>query len=93
MFFRFPLSPPASLLDLFGRIRDLLPQLEPKILKDVSVNTETTSIAHGLKRPPRIVRAPLPHCLAFVCEAQPPDATNIYLRASNICVCDVELFP
>ena len=93
MFFRFSLQPLTSLQDLFGRIRDLLPQLEPKILKDIPVTTDITPVAHGLNRAPRVVRQPVPHCLAMVCQAQPPDDHNIYLRASNLCVCDVEFVP
>jgi hypothetical protein len=89
--FRFSLQPPKDLLDLFGRIRDLLPQLEPKILANVPVGVTVTAIAHGMRATPRFVRASSPHCLALVRQEKPADEQNIYLRASNECVVDVEL--
>jgi hypothetical protein len=91
MHFRFPLSPPASLLELFGRVRDLLPQLERKTFTNVQIGTVTTAVAHGCRSIPRIVGNPIPHCLAMVCQDQPPDAQNVYLRASNECVVDFEV--
>ena len=91
MYFRFSLSPPKTLDELFQRIRELLPQLEPKVLHDVTVRTTTTTVAHGLGYTPQIVYPPIPHCLALVCQDQPPDKDNIYLRASNLCVCDVRV--
>jgi hypothetical protein len=91
MAFRFSLQPPKTLLELFERIRELLPQLEPRVLENVQVNTTTTTIAHGLPYVPKIPRAPLPNCLAIVCQARPADSTYIYLRASNKCVVNVEL--
>lgn len=88
---RFPLSPPRDVPELFERIRELLPQLEPKIVRNVQVNVEETAIAHGMKTVPQVVRAWAPHCLAMVCESRQADAKHIYLRASNVCVCNVEI--
>jgi hypothetical protein len=91
MAFRFSLQPPKSLLELFERIRELLPQLEPLVLQNVEIETTITAIAHGLGATPRLVRASTPHCLALVCQAAPSDNRCIYLRASNKCVVDVEI--
>lgn len=91
MAFRFSLQPPKTLLELFERIRELLPQLEPRVLENVQVNVTTTTIAHGLPYVPKVIRSSLPNCLAIVCQAQPADSKYIYLRASNKCVVNVEL--
>ena len=91
MALRFSLAPPKTLLELFERIRELLPQLEPKVLHDIPVATTETAVAHGLGYTPQVVYPPLPHCLTIVCQERPPDDKNIYLRASVDCVCDVRV--
>lgn len=90
--FRFPKRPPRDATELYEWIRELLPQLEPIILYNCEVGTDVTAIAHGLNFVPRLA-APVPHCIAIVCETKAPDAHNIYLRASNLCVVNVRVIP
>lgn len=92
MAFRFATSSPRTLEELFQRIRELLPQLEPRVMADVEVGTQTTAIAHGLQGVPRFY-ALKPHCLAMWCEAKIPDTKNVYVRASNLVVCDLLVIP
>lgn len=89
--FRFSLQPPKTLLELFERLRELLPQLERKVLLNVEIQTTETRVAHGLSYTPKVCLPPTSHCLAMVCESQPPDSKYVYLRASNKCVADIEL--
>jgi hypothetical protein len=89
--FRFSSQPPKSLGELFERLRDLLPQLDPVVLHNIQVNTTITTVAHGQKSTPKMWKPGAPHCLAIVAEAAPMDSKNIYLRASNKCVVDIEV--
>lgn len=91
MAFRFSQQPPKTLDELFRRILELLPQLEPKVLHDVTIDTTTTKVAHGLGYAPSIVIPSAPNCLALICQDQQADMRNLYLRASNLCVCDVRI--
>jgi hypothetical protein len=93
MTFRFPTHPPSSLLELFQWVRDLLPQLEPKIIKNMEIGTNETAVAHGLKSVPRFVSHSTPDCLVRIRQTKPPDAKNIYFRASTLCVVDVWVIP
>jgi hypothetical protein len=89
--FRFSLQPPKTLLELFERLRELLPQLERKVFLNVEIQTTETRVAHGLNYTPKVCLPPTSHCLAMVCESRPPDSKYVYLRASNKCVADIEL--
>ena len=95
MAFRFSLVPPSSLLELFERVRELLPQIGPAstIIPNVEVGIEETAIAHGLGSAPSMVRTSTPHCLAIVGQTRQADIKCIYLHASNLCVVDVEVLP
>ena len=86
--FRFSTQPPKTLLELFERIRELLPQLEIPILFNCEVGTDETAIAHGLKQVPRMA-IPFTHCLAPACETRAPDAQNVYVRAAVLCVANI----
>ena len=87
--FRFPVSVPASLSELFERIRELLPQLELKVLPNRPVGTTETVIAHGLKSTPVFVVTGNPHCIAIVKETRRANGKHIYLKATNACVVNV----
>lgn len=91
MNFRFSLQPPKTLLELFERIRELLPQLDPWVLENVEVETTITAIAHGMGSVPTFFDIGPSHCLALVAKAAASDSKCIYLRASNKCVVDVRI--
>lgn len=87
--FRFPVSIPKTLGELFERIRELLPQLEARVLPNRLIGTTETKIAHGLKSTPVFVVPSHPHCIAVVKETRRPDQEFIYLKATNPCVVNV----
>jgi len=91
---RYPKEPPRALSELAERNLDLVRQLDAifTVIYDQEIGTGITAVAHGLSFTPKMV-IPVPHCLAMVCEAQKPDSKNVYLRASNLCVCNVWVIP
>jgi hypothetical protein len=89
MAFRFPIRIPKTLDEMFGWLRELLPQLEIKVLKDRQIETTTTAIAHGLGSVPVFVRTSNPHCISIIRKAKAPDKNCVYLRATNKVVADV----
>jgi len=91
MLLRFPTSPPKTLLELFERLRELVRQVERKILVNVIVETSETEIAHGLGVVPRIILPGAPHCIALIKQTRDADKTCIYLKASIRCVVNIEV--
>jgi hypothetical protein len=89
MAFRFPTQPPKTLMELFDRLRELLPQVEVKVLASREIGTTETPIAHGLRQVPIFVRTSNPHCLAVIRKTKNPDDKCVYLRATNKVVADV----
>lgn len=88
MEFRFSTQPPKTLLELHERIRELLPQLAPLILRNYEVGVTETAIAHGLKQTPQMA-IPFTHNLSPACECRFPDERNVYVRAAVPCVCNI----
>lgn len=91
MAWRFPIRIPKTVDELFGWLRELLPQLEIKVLKDRKIETTETAIAHGLGSVPIYVRTSNPHCIAVIRETRRPDKKCVYLRATNQVVADVRV--
>jgi hypothetical protein len=89
MAFRYPTSIPRSLEEQHERMRELLRQLEPIVFQNIEVGTVETPIAHGQKSVPRWVKDSTPHSLSRVRQTRPPDAKNVYFRASKACVIDL----
>lgn len=87
---RFSTQPPKTLEELHRRLVELLPQLETKILRNMEIGIEPTSIAHGLGRTPEFYRV-TPHHLHIWCEDREPDKNYLYLRATGPVVVDIEV--
>jgi hypothetical protein len=87
--FRFPHREPRDAKELYQWLRELLPELEIRVLENCEVGTTTTPIAHGLGMVPFFVRCSTPHCIALVRQVKKADNKNVYLRATNACVVDV----
>lgn len=88
----FPRTPRGSLGELWQAAIDLLPQITPRVLRDRTVGTTETPIAHGLGFAP-LMAHPVPHSDARVWRTRTPDAKYVYLAASGAVVCDVEVVP
>lgn len=80
----------ATTEELARDLRDLLPQLERRVLSSVTIGTTSTPLAHGLSGTPRLVNV-LPHADARVWRSAAPDGSVVYLQASVSVACDVEV--
>ena len=89
MGYRFPTSVPTSLPDMWERLRELVHQLEPVVLRNVAIATTETAVAHGLREVPGWVGWDPPHCIAIVKQTKDPDKDCVYLKATNACVINV----
>ena len=89
MAFRFSLQPPKTLQELFERVRDLLPQVEVKVLASREIDTSETPIAHGLRQVPIFVCPGSPHSISIIRKTRSPDSQCIYLRAAKKVVADI----
>ena len=94
MALRYPKEPPKTVGELSAQTRDLASQLDKifTVIRDQEVGTTETAIAHGLGFVPKMAHV-TPHCLAMVCQTKAPDTKSVYLRASNLCVCDIWVIP
>jgi hypothetical protein len=90
--FDFPNRPTGTISELWQAIWDLLPQLQRKVVKNVTVGTVETPIAHGLKFAPQMGIA-YPQADARVWRTRSPDNKFCYFAASASVVCNVEIVP
>ena len=88
----FPDRPLGTLADLWNAVTDLLPQLERRVVRGVTVGTVETPVAHGLKFAPQM-GIPVPQADARVWRTRNPDARFCYFAASAEVICNVEIVP
>lgn len=84
---RFPRTPPVTLPQLWDDTRSAFEQLEPVVLKDVTINTTQTPVAHGLGRIPMIV-VPAWQSNTNVWRSAVPDTRCCYYTAAVQTVVD-----
>jgi hypothetical protein len=89
---RFATSVPKTLEELYERIRELLPQIEPKVITNMEIGTSETAVAHGLPFVPGYAFL-IPHSCTMWCHTRFPDSKNAYFRAKNPVVADVVIIP
>jgi hypothetical protein len=90
--FIFPNTPTGTVAQLWDAIWDLLPQLERRVVKNVTIGTVETPVAHGLKFAPQMGIA-YPQADARVWRTRNPDPKFCYFAASSSVVCNVEIVP
>ena len=86
----FPKTPSGTLAELWRAVLDLLPQLERGTIKDVSIATTETPVAHALGRVPDAVFC-TPHSNVTIWRSRAPDTRFVYLTASSACVADLRV--
>jgi len=86
------LKPPADVGELYQRAQraENDRRRERVFLKDVSVGTSSTPIAHGQNRIPKGFVA-IPHSGVVPYRAAEPDEGHVYIRAASAITCDVEI--
>ena len=89
---KYPSTPASSLQELDTNVRSLVPQLERKILTDISVGTGETAVAHGCSSPPRFFSV-CPQADARVWRSTASDSRCLYLTASAAVTVDIEVVP
>lgn len=89
MALRFPQRQPRDAAELYQWLRELLPDLEIKVVENCEIGTQETIVAHGLGSVPFFVRCSTPHCISVVRQTRKADSHNVYLRSTNRCVVDV----
>ena len=90
--FDFIKRPPATVEALWQAVVDLLPQLGRRVLKDKTIGTTETAIAHGLGYAPKMA-IPTPQASAYVWRTKAPDSKWCYFAASSACTIDIEIVP
>jgi hypothetical protein len=90
--FDFPITPQGTLGELWRAVLRLLPQMERVVIRNFTVGTVETPIAHGQKSAPKTAH-PLPQADARVWQTKAPDTKCVYFAASASVVCDVEIVP
>jgi hypothetical protein len=95
--FEFPDRPFSSLLDAWSAVRDLVYQLKAGaktfVIKDIPITTlDVIPVKHGLRAPPRSWTATT-HGPSLVFRGAPSDEKFIYIQATAISTCDVEITP
>ncbi len=89
-----PTSPGGSLADLWATVMDLSQQLEQSLfvtIKEVTIDTTETPVAHGKAFIPSIAVA-VPQTNVAVWQSSQPDAQFCYFTAASSVVCDVKVF-
>ena len=86
----YPDRPAADVAELGQQVWRLIPQMERVIIRDVTVNTYETPIAHGMNSIPRMVIV-LPQVDARVWKSTASDGRAVFLTASATVVCDLEI--
>ena len=84
------LQPVAGVDELQKRMVKGLRARVPVVLKNRSIGTSLTQIAHGQRSIPRWVGI-TPQSAVAVGQPTPPDGTFIYLIAATACVADIAL--
>jgi len=90
MEFTYPKRPPSTLQELWQADVDLLPQLQRRVIRDYTIGTAETAVAHGLGFAP-LSAHPIAHSDVRVWRTKAPDAKHVFLAASAACVCDIEI--
>lgn len=85
----FPNRPPSTLEELWRWVTDLLPQLQPRISRRVSLTTSQTVVPHGLGAIPRLVNW-IAHDDSYCWHSADPDERFVYLTASAAADFDLE---
>ncbi len=84
------LQEPSGVPELHKRMVKGLRQRIPVVLKNRSIGTSVTQIAHGQRSIPRFVTV-TPQAAVAVGQPTPADGTFIYLIAATACVADIAL--
>lgn len=90
----FPTQPGGSVADLWYACMDLVQQLEQSMfvtIKEVTIETTETPVAHGQKFIPS-AGAPIARTNVAVWQSSQPDAQFCYFTAASSVVCDVKVF-
>jgi len=90
--FDFIKNPPSKLQELWQAVIDLLPQLRRRVVRNFTIGTIETPVAHGLGFAPQMAH-PVPHADARVWRTSPPSSKCVYFAASTSVVCDIEIVP
>jgi len=89
---RFPSRPLGTVQELERATRDLVSQLERRVINNMSVEIDRTALAHGMSTTPSMVHV-IAHSNAHVWQCAAPDSKCVYLQADAPCVVDVEVIP
>jgi len=87
----FPVKPTSTLTELAQACIDLVPQLQGRlsVIRDFSIGTAETAVAHGLSATPLAAWA-VPHAAGVTYyRTRAPDARFVYLAASSAGTFDV----
>jgi hypothetical protein len=86
----FPLKPNGTIAELWQAVLDLIPQLERGVIRNVSIGTTETAIAHGMTAAPDVVFW-AQQSNVTIWRSSAPDERFVYLTASSACVADLKV--